>query len=334
MAVLVDITKFLYLSILRRSSQQRNQCKIAIVGTGASGLACFYNAERLVKVKYVFSQTLRNRFIYRSCHAEVINDYEKILNDQEVKSVIICNSAKWHFEFAKKALLKKKHILVEKPLCLSLKECDELKLIADANRVKIGGILQYRFLKALNKVKCLLDSGDLGEVIFIHGKVYYKRGDDYFRYGRGTKNNDGGGVLIKQAIHCLDCMVYLGGGLINAQTILFNFRKDIDVEDSAVVLLKFSKGNGSLQATINSSQEEPFLIEVVGTKRKLSFDQKNRIISDQKSFLFWNLLAFIPQNLMYAQIKDFLAAVENNQPMKVDFSVARAAVANIKLLYA
>lgn len=302
------------------------------MGTGESGVACFYSAQRLAKVKYVYSKSLRSRFIYRYCHATVTDNYEMILNDNEIRSVIVCNSSNQHFEFAKKALSMKKNVLIEKPICLNLNECDELESVASENKVRIGGILQYRFLKVLNEVKQLIDSGILGEIIFITGKVYYRRNNEYFSYGRGTKENDGGGVLIKQAIHCLDCLAYLGNGLVSAKSILTNFRENIDVEDTAVAVLKFTNGSGSLLATISSFKEEPFVIEVIGTKGKVSFSQKNRILFSEGNFSMQRY--FMPQDLMYGQVKDFLESLEHNRPMKINYSVAKEALKNIELLYA
>ncbi len=99
---------------------------------------------------------------------EFISNYEKLIEDENVKAVVIATPAVTHYELAKKALYKDKHVFVEKPLAMTVKEGEELvKTAKEKNKIlMVGHLLQYH--PAIRKLKELISIGKLGKIQYIY----------------------------------------------------------------------------------------------------------------------------------------------------------------------
>jgi len=102
--------------------------------------------------------------------AQVVDDYNLVVSDARIEAIAIATPIATHFELAKKALKAGKHVFVEKPLASTVAECDELIDIADKNNciLMVGHV--FEFNSAVLKVKELIDSGELGQVLYITGQ--------------------------------------------------------------------------------------------------------------------------------------------------------------------
>jgi len=94
----------------------------------------------------------------------ITTDIDSIFEDDKIEAVVIAAPAVLHYELAKKAILKKKHVFVEKPLALEVDQAEELIALSKENGVvlMVGHILQYH--NAVIKLKEIIDNGELGKI--------------------------------------------------------------------------------------------------------------------------------------------------------------------------
>jgi UDP-N-acetyl-2-amino-2-deoxyglucuronate dehydrogenase len=196
-------------------------------------------------------------------------DYHDLLARSDVDVVTLCVPHFLHGPIALEAAAAGKHILCEKPMAISLNECDAMLAACQKAGVALGIISQGRFEPLAVQLKNAIDTGELGRLLWVSATVLWHRSDAYYKTApwRGTWAREGGGVLINQAIHALDLLLWFGGtpGRVTAQTRTLNHQ--IEVEDGAVVSLEYENGQmGLIQATTIAIPGYPERIEIFGTE--------------------------------------------------------------------
>ena len=176
-----------------------------------------------------------------------------LLTSPEVDAVCVCTPSGMHAEAGVAALEAGKHVVIEKPLDVTLGAADRLLAVQRATGGKVAVISQHRFDAATLAVKEAMDGGRFGRATSGSAEVRWWRSQSYYDSGgwRGTWALDGGGVLINQAIHSVDLLQWLMGPVVEvaAYTELLAHR-DIEVEDTAVAILRFAGGAiGTILAT-------------------------------------------------------------------------------------
>ena len=196
-------------------------------------------------------------------------DLQAVLDDPRVQAVIVATPAATHAEIAGRCLAAGKHVLVEKPLEVSLPRAQALVAAARASGRRFGVVLQHRFRPGSLRLRALLDSGALGSVQFALVRVPWWRPQQgyYDQPGRGTRARDGGGVLLTQAIHALDLFRSLVGvSAVEAAQATTTAVHRIETEDYAAALLRLAHGApGLMVATTAMYPGSPESIEIAGT---------------------------------------------------------------------
>lgn len=167
------------------------------------------------------------------------------LKDEKIDSIHICVPHYLHFGMIEKCLVAGKQVVVEKPVTMT-KEEFSLLLSKYAGK-PVYPVMQNRTNACVEKLKQIIDTeSGLGELTAVKGILTWHRDASYYTSAawRGTKAYEGGGVLINQAVHTLDLMIYLGGNVacVNATTSNKSLEDVIEVEDTVDALLKFSNG--------------------------------------------------------------------------------------------
>lgn len=168
-----------------------------------------------------------------------------MLADPEVQIVSICTPSGAHLEPAVAAARAGKHIIIEKPLEISLERCDQIIDAANKYGVQIGGVFQSRFFEASRLVKSAADAGRFGDMVLVDAYVKWFRPQKYYDDGgwKGTAAFDGGGALMNQSIHAIDLLLWFGGPVRSVQAYKgVRGHKRIEVEDTAVAALEFQSG--------------------------------------------------------------------------------------------
>src|SRR5262249_29211274 len=180
-------------------------------GIAGSGMVARVHAEAIAAIPGAHLVAVWGRDMERAealastCGAQSFTDYKAFLDHPDLSVVNICTPNGTHAEFGISAAERSKHVLVEKPIEVSLKAADELISACERNGVKLGVIFQSRFLPAAVQIKNAVDEGRLGKLIIGDAYVKWYRSPEYYADSwHGTIALDGGGALINQAIHTAD----------------------------------------------------------------------------------------------------------------------------------
>lgn len=179
--------------------------------------------------------------------------FADVLNDPAIEAVTVCVPSGLHAEIGTQALSAGKHVILEKPMDISLAACDRLLAAAKDARRTLAVISQHRFDPATLRVKQAVERGELGALIMIDACIPWYRPQDYYDSGdwRGTYALDGGGALMNQGVHTVDLMRWICGPVqtVYAQTRTAAHAR-IEVEDVACATLTFANGAiGTLTAS-------------------------------------------------------------------------------------
>lgn len=171
--------------------------------------------------------------------------FEECLLDEKIDSIHICTPHYLHFEMIEKSLSAGKVVVTEKPVTMTQEEF--ANLLANYEGKPVYPVMQNRTNTCITTLKKILEEDtELGNLIAIKGVLTWHRDASYYESEawRGTLEYEGGGVLMNQAVHTLDLMIYLAGDVksVSATTSNKSLRNVIEVEDTVDALIKFENG--------------------------------------------------------------------------------------------
>lgn len=204
----------------------------------------------------------------------------KLLKDPSIDVICICTPSGLHASIAEEVAAAKKHIVLEKPIALTLQESERIIQAAEENQVKLAVVHPNRFRPVVQELKKIMDRGLLGKISHASVKVNWNRTQDYYDQSawRGTKLFDGG-VLMNQAIHNLDLLLWLLGEPDQVFSMQATRLRKIESEDVSIGVLRFKSGAlGVVEAstTVYSSNFEES-ITIFGEKGTVKIGGKNAI---------------------------------------------------------
>jgi predicted dehydrogenase len=197
------------------------------------------------------------------------DDLQAMLADPRVQVVTVCTPSGAHLEPAIAAIRAGKHVIVEKPLEITLKRCDQIIREAEKAQVMVSTTFPSRFHESSQLMKQAVEKQRFGRITLADAYVKWFRTQQYYDSGawRGTWNLDGGGALMNQAIHSVDLLLWLMGPVVEvtAHTAMLAHEK-IEVEDVAVATVKFASGAlGVIEASTAAFPGELKRIEISGS---------------------------------------------------------------------
>lgn len=187
-------------------------------------------------------------------------DIATMIREARVQAVIVCTPHPAHAAPAIQAAQAGAHVLVEKPLAVSLKDCDAIIAAARNARVKLGVVSQRRWYPPVQRVRAAIDAGKIGKPILGMVTMLGWRDEAYYRSDpwRGKWIEEGGGVLVNQAPHQLDLLQWFMGPIAEVFAYWDNLNHPyIEVEDTAVAVIRFK--NGALGSIVVSNSQKPGL---------------------------------------------------------------------------
>ena len=175
---------------------------------------------------------------------------------QEIDCLIVGTPHPAHAKITVAAAKAGVHVLVEKPLAASLEDCDRMIQAARDNKVKLGTVSQRRFYAPCQRIKAAIDDSKIGRAILGSVAMYGWRDRAYYESDvwRGTWSDEGGGVLVNQAPHQLDLLLWFMGPVAQLAGYHANLNHPfIEVEDTAVAIVRFRSGALG-QITVSNAQ--------------------------------------------------------------------------------
>ncbi|MBA2877226.1 putative dehydrogenase [Anoxybacillus kamchatkensis] len=175
--------------------------------------------------------------------AEAYTDLDRLLADENVHVINICTPSGYHASIAKKAAEAGKHVIVEKPIALTLRDTNDIIEACSRNDVKLSVVHPNRFRPAMIWLKSIMEKGLLGKISHANATVRWNRNQQYYDQApwRGTKALDGG-VLMNQAIHNLDLLVWLMGDVEEVFSMSATRIRNIEAEDVSTGVVRFTTG--------------------------------------------------------------------------------------------
>jgi UDP-N-acetyl-2-amino-2-deoxyglucuronate dehydrogenase len=292
-------------------------------------------------------EDLANKFAAEhNCDAHT--DVEEMVKREDLDIVTICTPSGAHMEPAVAAANAGKHVVVEKPIEITLERCDAIINACKANNVISAGIFPARFTAAPMAIKKAIEDGRFGRITV--GDAYNKwfRSQEYYDGGgwRGTMKLDGGGAVMNQGVHAVDLIQWLMGPV---ETV-FAFadclaRERIEVEDTCVAAIRYKNGAlGTIECTSSVYPGSARRIEILGSK--------GTVVLENGNFLTWKFEEELPEDAeireefspdktkisgsrdpanvdhtpFREELSQVLAAIDSATPLPVDGLEARKAV--------
>ena len=242
-----------------------------IVGCGviatfhARAIADLGNAQ-LVAAADAIPERARDFASSFGCDAAAIDD---LLARPDVDVVCICVPSGQHAEIGTRAAAAGKHIVLEKPIEITLEAADRVIAACAEHGVVLSVISQHRWDGGVRELKQLIDSGALGRLVLGDAFVKWYRTQEYYESGswRGTWALDGGGALMNQGVHYVDLLHWLMGPVERVfARCRTSAHERIEVEDIAVAVLSFASGAiGVLESSTAVYPGFKERLEVTGT---------------------------------------------------------------------
>jgi len=235
--------------------------RIAILGCGkvahlhAKAIGNLPNAT----LTAVWSRTLESAEKFaRMYGAKPCNDIAAMVRENGIDLTIVCNPHPFHKKVAVEAARAGSNILVEKPLASSLDDCDVVINECRQAGVRLGVVSQRRWYTPVQRIHKAIEAGKIGmpalgtvNMLGWRDKAYYDS-DPW----RGTWDMEGGGVLVNQAPHQLDILLWFMGEADEVYGLWRNLNHPyIDVDDTALAIVQFK--NGGIGNIIVSNSQKP-----------------------------------------------------------------------------
>jgi UDP-N-acetyl-2-amino-2-deoxyglucuronate dehydrogenase len=174
------------------------------------------------------------------------DDIQELLQNVFVDVLCVCTPNFLHERHTIDALNAGWNVVVEKPMALSVAECDRMIVAAKTAQKTIFAVKQNRYNPPVVAVKKLIDEGSLGKIFMLQVNCFWNRGDSYYSQSdwRGKKEKDGG-CLFTQFSHFVDILYYLNGKIDSAMGSVRNFahQHNTEFEDSGSFVLQASNGS-------------------------------------------------------------------------------------------
>jgi UDP-N-acetyl-2-amino-2-deoxyglucuronate dehydrogenase len=193
---------------------------------------------------------------------------DALLTRDDVDVVCVCVPSGLHAEIGTRAARAGKHLVVEKPIDVSLEAADRLIAAARQAGVALTVISQHRFDPGLVELKQLISGGALGRLVLGEASTKWFRAQGYYDSAawRGTWAMDGGS-LMNQGVHYVDLLRWCLGPVAEITAICATQTHQIEVEDTALALVRFTSGAvGTIMSTTAAAPGFPQRLEVTGTR--------------------------------------------------------------------
>lgn len=199
-------------------SQKQRRLRMGIVGIGVGASEILPAIEPMAELELVAGADVNKRVLetFQARYgARVYDSIEKLCDDPDVEAVWISTPNKFHAPHTIMAAQRGKHVVVEKPMALSLKEAEQMIEAAEKNKVKLICGHTQSYGPHILTMRRIIQSGELGRLCAIHVWAY----TDWMLRPRTAEELDlaqGGGIPYRQGPHQIDSIRLLGGGMVRS----------------------------------------------------------------------------------------------------------------------
>lgn len=228
--------------------------KFALIGAGRISpkhIEVLHQLEDAELVAIADRKKERCEVIHQKYQLNTYNDYHDMLEKEKPDVVSVLTDSGSHAKIVTDIAKYNCHVVVEKPMALTLDDADTMIRACDENQVKLFVVKQNRYNLPVQKLKEALDEGRFGKLVLGTVRVRWCRTQEYYDQDewRGTWAHDGG-VFANQASHHVDLLEWLMGDVNTVFAKTETALVDIETEDTGVAILRFTNGAlGIIEAT-------------------------------------------------------------------------------------
>ncbi|MGM7719471.1 Gfo/Idh/MocA family protein [Metabacillus sp. Hm71] len=327
---------------------------VAIIGAGAiapahiNGYLELSEACKIVALCDIYPEKAEKLAKKHGLNVDIYDDYQQLAERHDIDLVSICTPPYTHADTAIALLNSGKNVLVEKPMASSLEECDAMNAAAKKNGKILSVVAQNRFRSPMMKLKHVLDSKLMGDIVHTQVDSYWWRGFCYYDlWWRGTWEKEGGGPTLNHAVHHIDILQWMNGMPSEITAVMSNAaHQNAEVEDISVAIGKYDNG-GLVQITssvIHHGEEQQLIFQgknarvSVPWKVKASKSRQNGFPEDdleleEKIQKLYNEQADLLYEGHAGQIHDVLQAMQGKKNVLVDGIQGRQTLELITAIY-
>jgi len=243
---------------------------VGIIGCGligkkrASSLGCRGRLVACTDVDLDSAQALASQF-----NASAVGSCAELLARVDIDIVIISTLHDSLAQITLAAIRAGKHVLVEKPAARNPNELDPIMLAEGEGHVKVRVGFNHRYHRALQKAKKIIDSGALGELMFIRARYGHGARVGYEKEWRSNPKLSGGGELIDQGPHLIDLSRWFLGEFNSVEGFAHTYFWNMPVDDNGFMMLKTSKKKMAFLHVSCTEWKNLFSMEIYGKLGKL-----------------------------------------------------------------
>jgi predicted dehydrogenase len=250
---------------------------VAVIGYGWVSTAHIpaINASSTAQVTAVYSSRKQDDAALSARYGSPIRSFtnlDELLKQPDIHAVSICSYPSQHTEHFEKAAKAGKHIILEKPLNLSLAESKRMEAAAKKAGIKVCVCFECRFSSQFLSIKSAIDAGLLGSIHYGEVDYYHGIGPWYGQFRWNTTKKDGGSALLSAGCHAMDALLLCMGGEAQAVTSYATGSKNsvfaqYEYPTTSVTIVKFKDGRiGKCAAVIDCIQPYYFHTHLVGSE--------------------------------------------------------------------
>ena len=204
--------------------------------------------------------------------SRAVADFRQAVADPQVDSVIVATINAALSEVSAAAIRAGKHVIVEKPAGISVKQIDELISLAKKYGVRVRVGFNHRYHPAFIKARDIFESGVMGELMFIRARYGHGGRVGYDKEWRADPKLSGGGELIDQGIHLIDLAGWFLGPFTKAEGQATTYFWNMPVDDNAFLNLRTAGGQTAWLHVSCTEWKNLFSFEIYGRNTKLHIE--------------------------------------------------------------
>lgn len=256
--------------------------RVAIAGLGKMGITRARELERHPASTVVYGYDPNPEvFAAQFPHVNIMDSPEKLVQS-DVDAVFVCTPNRFTPGIVTAALDAGKHVFCEKPPGRTISDIDNIIAAEKRNPgLKLTFGFNHRYHGGIQEAKRIVDSGRLGEVLWLRGIYGKSGGADFESQWRSKKELVGAGILLDQGIHMIDLFRFFLGDFVEVKSMVSTAYWNIDVEDNAFALMRDTKGRVAMLHSSSTQWKHRFTLEVYLSEGYICV---NGILSSTRSY--------------------------------------------------
>jgi predicted dehydrogenase len=253
-------------------------------------------------------------------------NWEELISDEEISAVYVATPVHLHADQTVAAAEAGKHVLCEKPLALSMAECDRMIAACKANKVKLGVAYYRHFYPVVARIKRILEAGEIGDPVVaqINAFEWFNPEPKHSRAWLLKKELSGGGPMFDFGCHRIEVLLHLFGGVRQMTALGAAVVFDREVEDTATATFQFQRGTFGVLTVTHAACEPQDTLDVYGTRGSIHVPSLNdgemRVLAAKGERSESHPPA---ENIHAPLIEDFVAAIQKDRKPTVDGEIGR-----------